>query len=104
MLENCKHFVLIAALIFLAICLVFSFIRSLIGPKIADRIVAVNMIGTQVILIICILAVYFHEGGLVDVALIYAMFSFLAVVLFSRIYIGVYNEKQFKKGDEANHD
>lgn len=102
MIETLQNYVLIGALIFLSICLVFSFIRSLIGPKVADRIVAVNMIGTQIILIICILAIYFKEGGLVDVALIYAMFSFLAVVLFSRIYIGVYNEKEYKKGEEHN--
>ena len=102
MVETLQNYVLVGALIFLSICLVFSFIRSLIGPKVADRIVAVNMIGTQVILIICILAIYFKEGGLVDVALIYAMFSFLAVVLFSRIYIGVYNEKEYKKGEEHN--
>lgn len=102
MVETLQNYVLVGALIFLSICLVFSFIRSLIGPRVADRIVAVNMIGTQVILIICILAIYFNEGGLVDVALIYAMFSFLAVVLFSRIYIGVYNEREYKKGEEQN--
>lgn len=102
MVETLQNYVLVGALIFLSICLVFSFIRSLIGPKVADRIVAVNMIGTQIILIICILAIYFKEGGLVDVALIYAMFSFLAVVLFSRIYIGVFNEKEYKKGEEQN--
>ena len=102
MIETLQNYVLVGALIFLSICLVFSFIRSLIGPKVADRIVAVNMIGTQIILIICILAIYFKEGGLVDVALIYAMFSFLAVVLFSRIYIGVFNEKEYKKGEEQN--
>ena len=102
MVETLRNYVLVGALIFLSICLVFSFIRSLIGPRVAVRIVAVNMIGTQVILIICILAIYFKEGGLVDVALIYAMFSFLAVVLFSRIYIGVYNEKEYKKGEGQN--
>lgn len=102
MVETLQNYVLVGALIFLSICLVFSFIRSLIGPKVADRIVAVNMIGTQIILIICILAIYFKEGGLVDVALIYAMFSFLAVVLFSRIYIGVFNEKEYKKGEQQN--
>ena len=54
MVETLQNYVLVGALIFLSICLVFSFIRSLIGPKVADRIVAVNMIGTQIILIICI--------------------------------------------------
>ena len=102
MLELCKHFVLVGALIFIAICLIFSFARSIIGPKIADRIVAINMIGTQVIIIICILSVYLHEGGLVDMAIIYAMFSFLAVVVFSRVYIGIYNEHLYKMGEEED--
>ena len=104
MLENCKHFVMTVALVVLVVCMIFSFFRSIIGPKIADRIVAVNMIGTQVILIICTLAVLFHEGGLIDVAIIYALFSFLAVVLFTRVYIGAYNEKQFKDGEGEHND
>ena len=100
MVETLKHYVLIFALTFIALALIFSFLRSLIGPRIADRIVAVNMIGTQVIMIVCILAVLFHEGGLVDIAIIYSMFSFLAVVLFTRIYIGIYNEKHTQKEDD----
>ena len=54
MLDYLKNGVLIFALVFLAIALIFSFVRSLIGPRIADRIVAINMIGTQIIMIICI--------------------------------------------------
>lgn len=96
MLDYLKNGVLIFALVFLAIALIFSFVRSLIGPRIADRIVAINMIGTQIIMIICIISVYLHEAGLIDIALIYAMFSFLAVVFFTRLYIGSYVEKHNK--------
>ena len=102
MLANLKEVILIVSLIILALCLVLCFIRTLIGPSIPDRIVAINMIGTQVIIIICILSVLMNSSGLVDMAIIYAMFSFLAVVLFTRLYIGVYNEKQIKKEDEEN--
>ena len=99
MLENLKSIVLIVSLIILIFCMIFSFIRSLKGPKIADRILAINMIGTQVIIIICVIAILFNEIGLVDVAMIYALFSFLAVVLFSRVFVGVYNEMIYKKGE-----
>ena len=99
MLENLKNIVLIGSLIVLIFCMIFSFIRSLKGPKIADRILAINMIGTQVIVIICVIAILFNEIGLVDVAMIYALFSFLAVVLFSRVFVGVYNEMIYKKGE-----
>jgi multicomponent Na+:H+ antiporter subunit F len=102
MLANLKEVILIVSLIILALCLVLCFVRTLIGPSIPDRIVAINMIGTQVIIIICILSVLMNSSGLVDMAIIYAMFSFLAVVLFTRLYIGVYNEKHIKKEDEEN--
>lgn len=102
MLESLRQFVLVVSLIVLALCLALCFLRTLIGPRIADRFVAVNMIGTQIIIIICILSVYSMESGLVDMAIIYAMFSFLAVVLFTRLYIGVYNEKNMKKEEDKN--
>ena len=104
MLDYLKNGVLIIALVFLAIVLIFSFMRSLIGPRIADRIVAINMIGTQIIMIICIISVYLNEAGLIDIAIIYAMFSFLAVVFFTRLYIGSYVGKhiQVKKEEQKN--
>ena len=73
--------------------------RAIKGPKITDRIVAVNMIGTLTIIIICILAVYLKESYLVDVALVYAMISFLAVVVLCKVYTGVYLEKKKKEED-----
>ena len=76
----------------LALMLVLCLIRAVIGPRIADRLVAVNMIGTMVMVIIAILAVIKDEGYLVDICLIYAMISFLAVGVQTRIYTGVYRE------------
>ena len=70
MSEQIKQTALVIAMIVIAVMILFSFIRTLIGPRIADRIVAINMIGTQVILLICILAVYLKEDGLVDMAII----------------------------------
>ena len=104
MLDYLKNGVLIFALVFLAIALVFSFVRSLIGPRITDRIVAINMIGTQIIMIICIISVYLNEAGLIDIAIIYAMFSFLAVVFFTRLYIGAYIKKhiEVEKDEQKN--
>lgn len=78
----------------LAIMLVLCLIRAVIGPRIADRLVAVNMMGTMVMVSIALLAVLKNEGYLVDICLIYAMISFLAVVVLTRIYTGVYREAQ----------
>ena len=90
-----------------AVLLLLCLIRAVIGPRIADRLVAVNMITTMVTVIITILAVLKGEGYLVDICLIYAMISFLAVVVLSRIYTGVYRERkdrQKRKEEKANAD
>ena len=94
-------------LIVQAVLLLFCLIRAVIGPRIADRLVAVNMITTMVTVMIAILAVLKGEGYLVDICLIYAMISFLAVVVLSRIYTGVYRERkdrQERKEETQNAD
>ena len=87
----------------LAVMLVLCLVRAVIGPRIADRLIAVNMMGTMVMVIIALLAVVKNQGYLVDICLIYAMISFLAVVVLTRIYTGVYREaKEHKKGERGN--
>ena len=46
------------------------------------------MTGTQVICLICLVAARSGEHGFADVAVIYAMLSFLAVVVLTRILTG----------------
>lgn len=86
--------------IILAIMVLICLIRAIKGPKIADRIVAINMMGTITMVIIAILAVKMDEGYLVDICIIYAMISFLAVTLLTKVYMGVYAEKKQQKREE----
>ena len=87
------------------VILFFCLIRSIIGPSVADRIVAVNMTGTVVMVIIAVLAGMLREGYLADVELIYAMLSFLAVVLLTKVYMGAINEKRIREQEkEAGGD
>ena len=91
----------------LALMLVLCLIRAVKGPRIADRLIAVNMMGTMVMVIISVLAVVKDQGYLMDICLIYAMISFLAVVVLTRIYTGVYREAkdhEKEKGGETNAD
>ena len=88
------HYVYIAVLIILAVMLFACLIRAIKGPRVADRLMAVNMMGTMVMVIISTLALMLDEGYLVDVCLVYAMISFLAVVMLSKVYIGIYEEKR----------
>lgn len=83
----------IAVLVILAVMLFVCLIRAVRGPRVADRIMAVNMMGTMVMVMIVVLSLLLGEGFLVDICLIYAMVSFLAVVVISKVYIGVYTER-----------
>lgn len=92
--EYAYRSLMLAAVVILAVLIMFSIVRSVRGPRIADRIIAVNMIGTMVIMIIAILSVYLDENYLVDICLIYAMISFLGVVVLCKVYTGVYLQKK----------
>jgi len=89
-------------LIILGILLFFCLLRAIRGPRIADRVVGINMIGTIIIMMITILSLMLEEGYLVDIAIIYAMLSFLAVVVLVKIYIGVYRAQKIE--EEKRHD
>ncbi len=82
---SAKFCVLLLAMLSFA-CL----LRAVRGPRFTDRIVACNMMGTLTICIIAILGTIMEQSWLFDICLIYAMISFLAVVVLSRIYTGVY--------------
>ena len=87
-------------LVVLAVMLLLCLVRAMIGPRIADRLVSINMMGTMIMCIIVILGVILEEGYLADIALIYAMISFLAVVVLTKVYTGVYLEQKAKKKGE----
>lgn len=91
--------VMSVAVVALAVLIVISIVRSILGPGISDRIIAVNMIGTMVIMITAILSVMLNENYLADICLIYAMISFLGVVLFCKVYTGVYLQRKHMLAD-----
>lgn len=93
-LDQAYHIFFMIILIMLAVLLMLCLVRAIIGPRIADRVVSVNMMGTMVIVIIAILALMLGEGYLADICIIYAMISFLAVIVLTKVCMGVYLEKK----------
>ena len=67
-------------------CVVFvCLVRALKGPRISDRVVALNMISTLIVLMICILSYLLEEAFLIDVAILYALLNMLVVVVLTRV-------------------
>ncbi len=75
------------ALTVMAVLIGIILIRSIIGPRIIDRILCINMIGTLVICSIAIMSQMLKESYLTDIAIIYAMLSFLTVLILASVYI-----------------
>ena len=73
--------------IFLSITVFACLIRAIMGPRLTDRIVAINVICTKVVILIAILSALFDKGSMLDIAIVYAMISFLAVVALSKCYL-----------------
>ena len=91
----------LACIIILAVLILLCLVRAIRGPKIADRIMASNMIGTLTVAVIMLLAVYIDESYIIDVALVYAVISFLAVIVITKIYIGLYRRRRHDLMTEA---
>ncbi|MPN02135.1 hypothetical protein SDC9_149348 [bioreactor metagenome] len=102
-MEQAKHFILITGMILLAILNLVTLIRAILGPRFTDRVVAVNVINTMVVAMICIVSVMLGEDFLVDVALIYTLLSFLSVVVLSRLVM-TRQQKKTQKGQLENRE
>ena len=101
-MENAYRILYIAALLFLGIAMFFALLRSIRGPRIADRIMGINMINSLAVLCIAICAFLLKESWLLDVCIIYGLISFLSVVVLSLIHIDAKKKKD--QDEEAHHE
>lgn len=76
----------------LAIAVILLFVRFLIGPSIADRVIALDLLITTGIGLIAIYSIVYDQPTFLDIAMILALIAFLSTVAFS-----YYLEKRNKK-------
>lgn len=72
--------VFIATSILLMAATFLCLFRAVLGPTDADRVVAINVIGTKAVVIISLISLVFHQEFFLDVAMVYALISFVATV------------------------
>lgn len=73
--------ILTFAIVFMSIIIIGSMFRAIKGPSAADRLIAINVIGTKTIILILMISILFKEDYFVDVALVYALISFVASIV-----------------------
>jgi len=80
MVEN----ILIAAGIMMILAVLLSLFRFIKGPDITDRVISFDVMTIVSISIIALIAHFAQRIIYLDVALVYALLSFLSVVVISR--------------------
>ena len=69
-------------------CTLFVLFRVIFGPSPADRIVAVDILGILIIGMLAVLGLYYDQNFFLDIALIWALLSFIASLAFAKILEG----------------
>ncbi|RUO23946.1 pH regulation protein F [Aliidiomarina minuta] len=68
----------------LSIALIFTFIRLLLGPTLPDRVVALELLPSAIVVMIGTYAIYTDIASFIDVAVVVALMAFLAAIGFAR--------------------
>ena len=103
-MSNAYNILYTAALVVIGLLVIACLVRAIRGPRIADRVIAANMIGTLVVITICILSFIMNEGYLIDIAIIYTMLSFLAVLFAVDAHVDLRQQHHGKEGQHHVDD
>ncbi|WP_284014273.1 cation:proton antiporter [Halobaculum litoreum] len=61
--------------------------RAVKGPTMQDRVIAVNVIGSNTVVIAALLAVTTDTPGALDIALVYALLNFVMSIAISKFTV-----------------
>lgn len=75
-----------AAAIFVILAIAMLY-RAIKGPTMQDRVLAVNVLGTNTVVILALLAAGLDEPWFLDIALIYALLNFLMTIAISKFTV-----------------
>ena len=75
---------LLIALTVLGALILFSLLYAVLGKRFTDKIVAANIIGTLGVNMIVILAILIGADYILDIGLVFALLSFLMVIVLCR--------------------
>ena len=75
-----------AAAMFVLLAIVVLY-RAIRGPTMQDRVIAVNVLGTNTVVILALLSAALDVPSFLDIALVYALLNFLVAVAISKFTV-----------------
>lgn len=76
----------LAAAIAILVAMALALVRAFMGPTLYDRILSVNVFGTKTVLFIAILGFLMGRPEFLDIALVYALINFVAIIAVLRFF------------------
>ncbi len=76
------------AAIVVVVCIIIAIARVFIGPGAPTRLVAFDTVNTLVVAVMVVLAIQFDQVIFVDVAIVYAVLSFIMTLYVARYIEG----------------
>lgn len=69
-----------AAVVAIVMTMSLALVRAAWGPTVFDRILALNMFGTKIVLLISVFGFVIERTDVLDVALLYSLMNFIGIV------------------------
>ncbi|MFW3146495.1 MAG: cation:proton antiporter [Thermoplasmatota archaeon] len=79
----------------IALSTLIALIRLFLGPTSPDRVVALDTVNTLVVGFMIVLGAYYEEVIFIDIAIVYAVLSFVTTLFIARYIEGV-KEKEVR--------
>lgn len=61
-------------------------LRAMLGPTVADRILAINTFGTTTVLLIALFGFLTNRPDFMDIALLYALINFISTIAVLKLF------------------
>ncbi len=78
----------VTSAVIILICILLASVRLILGPTVPDRVVGLDTINTLVIVGMLLLGAAYQEIIYIDVAIVYALLSFVTTILIAKYLEG----------------
>ncbi len=75
-----------AAAIALVIAIMLMLVRALLGPTLYDRVLAVNSLGTKIVLLLGVMGFLMGRPDFLDISVLYALINFVATIAILKFF------------------
>ena len=76
----------ITATIAILVVMLLLLLRAMLGPTVADRILAINTFGTTTVLLIALFGFLTNRPDFMDIALLYALINFISTIAVLKLF------------------